>query len=231
MRKEAGRQPREATRKDGRRRSAFRLLACGFCFLLPGEVIDRIAISVGNQVITESQIDEEIRLTAFLNHEKLDLSGEERKKAAARLIEQALIKRDMDLSRYPLPAQSEADASLHDVQASYPSPAAFQAALQQYGITEAGLRQRLLWQLTLLRFIDYRFRPGIQIRDTEVQAYYDQELAKWKQQGIQPVPALDDARGKIEEILTQQQIDQALNQWLSAARRQSPINYLDEALK
>ena len=36
----------------------------------------------------------------------------EKKKAADRLIEQALIKREMDQSRYPLPALTDADAPI-----------------------------------------------------------------------------------------------------------------------
>jgi len=66
------------------------------------EIIDRIAITVGSQVITVSQIDEEIRITAFLNREKLDITADAKKQAATRLIEQALVKREMDLSHYPL---------------------------------------------------------------------------------------------------------------------------------
>jgi hypothetical protein len=199
--------------------------------LLRGEIIDRIAISVGNQVITEGQVEEEIRLTAFLNHEKPDLSAAERKKAAGRLIEQALIKRDMDLSRYPLPAPSEAEASLRDVQATYAPESLYRQELREYGITEEALERRLLWQLTLLRFIDYRFRPAIQIPDADIKTYYDQQLAEWKQQGIQSITTLDDSRAKIEEILTQQRIDQALDTWIAETRRQVSINYLDEALK
>ena len=200
-------------------------------WLVSAEIIDRIAISVGNQVITQSQLDEEIRLTAFLNHEKLDVSIEERKKAAGRLIEQALVKRDLDLSRYPLPEPKEADPLLHDVQAAYAPESQYRQTLQQYGISEDALKRQLLWQLTLLRFIDYRFRPGIQIPDADVKTYYDQQLEKWKQQGAQPVPTLEDSRAKIEEILTQQRIDQALDTWITETRRQITINYLDGALK
>jgi len=47
---------------------------------------------VANQVITESQIDDEVRLTEFLNQEPLNLDPAEKKKAAARLIEQALVR-------------------------------------------------------------------------------------------------------------------------------------------
>ncbi|HXA67687.1 MAG TPA: hypothetical protein VNV82_21190 [Bryobacteraceae bacterium] len=207
------------------------LLLAAFCGLVQAEIIDRMAISVGNQVITEGQVEEEIRLTAFLNHEKPDFGVAERKKAAARLIEQALIKRDMDLSRYPLPAPSEAEASLRDVKLSYAPESLYQQKLREYEITEDALQRRLLWQLTLLRFIDYRFRPAIQISDADVKTFYDQELTEWKQQGIQSIPTLEDSRDKIEEILTQQRIDQALDTWIAETRKQVTINYLDEGLK
>ena len=207
------------------------LLLAAFCGLVQAEIIDRMAISVGNQVITEGQVEEEIRLTAFLNHEKPDFGVAERKKAAARLIEQALIKRDMDLSRYPLPASSEAEASLRDVKLSYAPESLYQQKLREYEITEDALQRRLLWQLTLLRFIDYRFRPAIQISDADVKTFYDQELTEWKQQGIQSIPTLEDSRDKIEEILTQQRIDQALDTWIAETRKQVTINYLDEGLK
>jgi hypothetical protein len=210
--------------------SGFWLLVSSFWFL-EAEIIDRIAISVGNQVITEGQVGEEIRLTAFLNHEKLDLSIAERKKAAVRLIEQALVKRDLDLSRYPVPTPADADASLHDVKVSYDPESLYQQMLKQYGISEEALKRRLLWQLTLLRFVDFRFRPGIQIAEADVKTYYDQELTKWNKQSIQPVPTLEDSRAKIEEILTQQRIDQALDTWMAETRKQVTINYLDEALK
>lgn len=198
---------------------------------LCADIIDRLAISVGNQVITESQIDEEVRVTAFLNNEKPDLSSDERKKAAGRLIEQALIKREMDLSRYPLPALSDADSALNDVKSHYSAQAAFDQALDGHAITEAQLKEHLWWQLTVLRFVDYRFRPGIQISDSEIQAYYQQQLSKWRQQGIKSIPNLNDERAEIEKILTEQQIDENLDRWLSDARKQVPIRYLDEALQ
>jgi len=210
--------------------SAFWLLTSGF-WILPGEIIDRIAISVGNQVITESQIDEEIRVTAFLNQEKLDLDSAERKKAAGRLIEQTVIKREMDLSRYPMPAMSDADVALKNIQARFRTDAAYQEALQTYGITGDGLKRRLWWQATFLRFIDYRFRPGIQIPDADVQAAYREQLEKWKKEGVQAIPSLEDARVSIEQTLTEQRIDQAVDRWLGETRAQVTIRFHDEALR
>ncbi len=212
-------------------RSAFWILNSVFCILLSAEIIDRIVITVDNQVVTQSQIDEEIRVTAFLNREKLDLSPSARKQAAARLIEQALIKREMDLSRYPLPELSDAGESLQSVKAMYPSATAFNDALESYGTTVDELTRRLWWQLTLLRFIDYRFRPGIQIPPADVQAYYRQQVSEWEQKGTKPIPTLEESRDQIEEILTQRRIDQALDQWIKDTRKQVTINYLDPGLK
>jgi hypothetical protein len=224
-------------REPRRRNLIFRLIPA-VCLLpltclvlLPADIIDRIAISAGNQVITESQIDEEVRVTEFLNGEKLDLSAGERKKAAGRLVEQALVKREMELSRYPLPPLSDADKQLQMLKAGYPSQAQFQDALRSYGIAEDALKRRLWWQLTLLRFVDFRFRPGIQVQDSDVQAYYKQQVATWQKEGMQSIPRFEEARGQIEEILTQQRIDEAMNQWLSEVRMQVSVRYRDETLQ
>jgi hypothetical protein len=210
--------------------SAFSLLNSG-SWILSAEIIDRIAISVGNQVITESQIDEEIRLTAFLNQEPLYLDNVQRKKAGGRLIEQTLVRREVEFSRYPLPPLSDAAKALETLKARYKTQTEYQQALDAYGITEESLERRLSWQETLLRFIDYRFRPGIQIPDADVQAYYLQQLDRWRQEGIQPVPSLEDVRVSIEQTLTEQRIDQAMDRWLADTRTQVAIRFHDEALQ
>ena len=147
------------------------------------------------------------------------------------MIEQALIKREMELSRYPLPELSDAGESLKTLKAMYPSESDFQSALESYEITADELTRRLWWQLTLLRFIDYRFRPGIQIPTPDVQAYYRQQVSEWEQKGTQPIPTFEESRDQIEEILTQKQIDQSLEQWIKDTKNQVPIAYLDPALR
>ncbi|HTW65106.1 MAG TPA: hypothetical protein VME17_10845 [Bryobacteraceae bacterium] len=198
---------------------------------LPAEIIDRIAITVGNQAITESQVDQEIRITDFLNHEKLEITPESRRQAAGRLIEQELVRREMELSHYPFPEASTAGEALEGVKATYGNQAAYARELESYGITEADLTRRLVWQFTLLRFIDYRFRPGIQIPAADVQTYYRQQVSNWEQKGIKPIPSLEESRDQIEEILTQKRIDQALDQWLADTRKQVTVTYHDASLR
>ena len=52
-----------------------------------GIVLDRIAVIVGNRVIKISDIDRDIRLTAFLNHAKAEFGRQTKKQSAERLID------------------------------------------------------------------------------------------------------------------------------------------------
>ena len=188
------------------------------------EIIDRIAVSVGRQVITESQILEEIRVTAFLNQQPVVVNPEEKRKAAERLLEQTLMRRDMEFTHYPQPPVSEADVPLRNVLARGDDPS-------KYGITEDELRQHLWWQVTMLGFIDYRFRPAIEVSDAEIRDYYTKKRADWAKQGIASIPTLEDSRADIEKILTADRVDQAVDRWLGDARTRLNIQYHEEAFQ
>jgi hypothetical protein len=191
---------------------------------LQAEIIDRVAVSVGNQVITTDQINDEIRVTAFLNHSKPDFSAEEKKKSAERLIEQALLKREMDFTHYPVPPLSGADQMLKQVETERPDFA-------NYGISEDDLRRHLWWQLTLLKFIDERFRPSVEVTNAEVRQYYRDQVAKWKEQGVTPIPGFEESREAMEKALTEERVDQAVDRWLGDARTQMTIRMRDGVFK
>ncbi len=212
-------------RVDNLPHKAWLLLFAAFC--VRSEIIDRIAISVGNQVITENQIEEEIRVTGFQNMSDLNISPAEKKKAAERLIEQTLVKREMEISRYPLPQPSDVAGQLAEIKAK----PGYQEKLAQYGIDEKALERHLLWQLALLRFIDYRFRPGIQVPEQDVRDAYASQAAKWKQEGRTPIPSFEEARPKLEQALTDQRTDQALDRWLGDTRTQVEIRFHEGAFE
>ena len=193
------------------------------------EIIDRIAVSVGNQVITEDQVNDEIRVTAFLNHDQPDLTPAEKRKAAERLVEQTLIRREMALTHYPIPPLFDADAKMKEIEAGYPNRDAFLKALQQYGISEDDLRQRLWWQATLLKFIDERFRPTVQLSNAEIRQYYREQVQKWREQHVSPIPTFEESRSAMEQALMEERVDQALDRWLGDARTQVDIRYRKEA--
>lgn len=211
--------------------SRFLLLAL-FLPLLRAEIVERIAILVGQQVITELQIDEELRITALLNHQPVARDNEARRAAADRLVEQLLITREMELSHYPLPDVDDVNKYFEQIRADFASDAQFEQALAAYYLSENTLRDHLALQLTTLRFIELRFRPDAGISDADIQNYYDQEMINWKANhpGAQP-PALASSRESIRKALIEARTDEALNTWLEESRKQLSIVYLDKSLQ
>jgi peptidyl-prolyl cis-trans isomerase SurA len=196
------------------------------------EIIDRIAVTVGNTVITESDVLEQMRVTAFLNGEPFRPTPEEKRKAAERLVDVTLIRREMEISRYPWPSKSEAEQMLDKLKQSRFPGDGYQEELQRYGISESDLLDNLLLQLTTLRFIEFRFRPAVALTDAEVATYYEKTfLPKWEQSHSGPPPTLDESRDDIEKILTQQRVDQSLDRWLVQARKQTRIDYHEGAFR
>lgn len=198
-------------------------------------IIDRIAVVVGNQVITESEMDQEIRLTAFLNNEPVKITPETKRQAADRLIEQKLVSRELVWSRYNVPSEAQVKPMLESLikDRFHGSEAELRSALEKYGITEQDLKDYLLWRVTLLRFIDFRFRPGILVTDQEIQEYYNDTilpLEKAAHPGRQ-VPTLEDMRGRIEQVLTERRIDQQLDDWLKRARERAAIEFREGAFQ
>jgi len=212
------------------RKQAVFLLAV--CIPALAEVIDRVAASVDKQVITQSAIEEQIRITAFLNQEPLRLDAISRRRMAERIVEQRLIRHEMEISRYPTPDPKQADPLFEQIRKRAGTPEEFRKQLDRYRITETDLRRNLLLQLASLRFIELRFRPGSSVSDGEIELYYrEQFVPEWEKKHATPPPDLDAAWERIEAELLQQRVDQALDQWLKQARAVARVRYFEEAFQ
>src|SRR3954452_8778024 len=135
-----------------------RVLLGLLAFTLSAAVVDRVAVVVGNTVITETEVLQEARLEAFLNQAPLDLSAQQRKTAAGRLVDQQLVRNEMRIGSYPPPTPAEVDSMLANFRKeNFANEQQYRAALEKYGITEDLLKQHLSWQLAAIRFTDLRF--------------------------------------------------------------------------
>lgn len=199
---------------------------------MSAEIVDRLAIAVGGEAISELQIDEELRVTAFLNEKPISRSSGERRAAGDRLVEQLLVEREVAQSQYPLPTEEEISAYSEKLRAGLANGGNWTKRLAAYDLTEATLRDHLKLQLTELRFVEYRFRPDLGISEEAIQNQYRSEISAWKtQHPSQPAPSLNTLRESIQQELTEQRIDEALGAWLEEARKQVHILYLDKSLQ
>ena len=198
-----------------------------------GEIIDRIAASVGNRVITASDLDRELRVAAFQDGVKADLSAARKRTAVQSMIEQKLIQTELANSRYPLPDPAELVPAIEQFKkAHYKDDQQYRAALAEYGITEGDFKELLLWQRTLLLFIQVRFETGVQLGTQDVEEYFAKTVkpaAEAAHPG-QPV-SLEDYRDQIERTLTGQRADQQMDVWLREVRRRTNIVVHEEVLQ
>jgi peptidyl-prolyl cis-trans isomerase SurA len=194
------------------------------------EVIDRIAVILDNEAIPASEINREIRLTAFLNADDPDFSPEAKRKTAERLIDQRLIRREIDLGRYAQPAASDIEALLKQIQQRFHSAQEYHGALAKYGITEPELKAHLLWEITLIRFIELRFRAGVQVPEEDIRKYLDTHASRSEDKAGSESKsgALHD---EAKEKLTEEQIDKQMDQWLKETRQRARIEFRPEAFR
>lgn len=187
----------------------------------PAEIVDRVAVAVGRQVITLSQIHTEVRVTAFIEGQKVDVDGM-RQKAASRLIDQTLIRKEIEITRFPTPKAEEVGPLLTQVKNLY-GPR-YGAALKEYALAEDEVKEHLLWQLTFLRFVQYRFQPAVQVTEAELRDEFATQLKILKEAG-RPPQTFEQMRTDLEALATQRHVDEALERWLAEQRAQTSIIY------
>jgi hypothetical protein len=191
--------------------------------------LDRIAVIVGKRAIKTSDIDRDIRLTAFLNRERPDFSSQAKHQSAERLIDQEIIRQEIVTGSYRRPADSRAEElEVELVRDRFGgSKDQLRLALAQDGLTEDQLRAGLLWQITVLQFINERFRGAVFLSNDEVEQYERQHEAALQKQN----PGADAAtlESKAREILEGERVNQNFMAWLEAARKRTRIEYKPEA--
>jgi hypothetical protein len=197
------------------------------------EIIDRVAVSVGNSAITTSDLEREIRVTGLLNGVHPDFSSATKRATAERMVEQKMVQHELELSRYPAPDASAMEEELDEFRkAHYKTDSEFQQALADSGVTLQEVKDELLWQLTLLRFIEIRFRPAVHVSESEIQDYFEKTV-KPAAQAAHPGQAvtLDDYYDDIEDTLAGERADKQLDKWLQETRQRTEIVYHEETLQ
>lgn len=208
--------------------SALFLIPAGSAAEVPAEVIDRIIATVNGHVILQSDWDEALCYEALLTNRTLaQITNDDRRAVLDRLIDQELLREQMKSADFAHATDAEVAGRVAEARTLYPQAASAQgweSLLAQFHLTEKDLLAHLRQEIDVLRLVDARLRPAVEIDSKSVEAYYrDQFVPKLKQSGASAVP-LADVSGKIRELLTQQKVSELLVSWLQTLRSEGQVH-------
>jgi hypothetical protein len=184
-----------------------------------GVAIDGIAVRIEGDIILESEVAELAAIQELLDgksHSRNDLVNE--------LVDQWVVRHEAEAGNFPWPADTEVQGAFDRVEAKFPSTAAFEAKLKSLGLDDSTVKRQLRRQVYLSNFIEYRFRPGIEIADKAVNDYYQTELATELKEQKQPVPPLGSVTSNIRELLTERELSRRADEWIADARSRLRID-------
>ncbi len=200
---------------------------------LQGQLLDRIAVTVDDRVITLGDVIDEIRLAALLEGAALEITPESKRRAAERLVESLLLSRDMEMTRFPPVSDEELEEFLARIRTARGlNAAAWEDEVRRYQLSPAHVREQLRRRLGVLRYIEFRFRPQVQLTDAEVRQYMQDRLGPGSApMAGNPERALEAARQAAESALAAQRVNELVDAWLKDTRKRARIRYREAAFQ
>jgi hypothetical protein len=192
---------------------------------LGGKIVDRVVTNVNGHVVLQSDWEQEIAFEAFSNGRDPDsFTSAERAAALDRLIDQELLREQVRPSQ-PAPA-AEVSARVAEVRKLHPDCATdegWHAKLERYGLSESSLEKRLSDEIQLMKLVEDRLRPSIQIDQRSVESYYQNQLLPEMQKAGNRAKPLTEVFGRIRDLLAEKKMNELLTGWLASLRSGSHI--------
>jgi hypothetical protein len=194
---------------------------------LYGEVLDRLIAAVNGKVITEGDLDLARGLNAIIFYGK-SVPPHSRSDEIRRLVDLELMRQELkNFSRTPEDAL-KVEARMQSLRVAYAEKGGLSSFLRQWGLQESELFSNLELESSILKFVDFRFRPFVTVSEAEVKTYYESRLIPQLRESKAELPELKEVSAKIEEILKEEKINAALEEWINKIRLNSRIEYFNE---
>ncbi|HUS10045.1 MAG TPA: hypothetical protein VMZ30_06220, partial [Pyrinomonadaceae bacterium] len=149
---------------------------------------------------------------------------------ALRLVtDQRLILQEAEKLPSIAPTAEELKSARDELVKAFPSAAEFQLRLQRVGLTAEKLDEILEQRVRIEKYLDFRFRNFVVITQKEIADYYkDVYVPRLRSRTPgQIVPTLEQARGEIENTLTEAKIESDTDAFLDSARERAEIVVLN----
>ena len=204
-----------------------------FCSMLSpvvraADVIDRIVATVNGHIILQSDLDEALCYEALLSgRSPAQFSDDDRRAALDRLIDQELLGEQMKSASFQHASEGEAASQVSEARKLYPEAVTaegWQAVLARFGLTEKALTIHVQQQIDLMRLVDARLRPAVQIDSKSIEAYYREKFVPQLQKSGAGEVSLADVSGQIRELLTEEKVNELMVSWLQSLRSESKVS-------
>lgn len=182
------------------------------------ETVDRIVARIEGDIILLSEVRE---LAAY--QQLLEGRAQPEDQLLRALTEQWVVRSEAQAAQFPPPAAAEIDAEAGRIQSRFPNPQAYRDRLAALQLSPQSLRRIVEQQLYLARYLDYKFRPAVQVEEEDISRYYQEELAPALRAKGQTPPPLDELRDQVREVLVQRGINERADSWFEETKSRLQI--------
>lgn len=183
------------------------------------QVVDRVVARIGDSVITQSQIAELGRFQQLVD-------GKERTpvQRLRELAQQWIVNREAVLSGFQPPSAQNVQGAFATLEKRFGSTAAFRKRLKAIGLSEDETRQLLQREMFLNGYLDYKFRPEVQVDERQIEEYYRGTLVPELKKAGRAVPPIAKVAGQVREVLVERAVTQRAGHWLDQMQQRWKVD-------
>jgi hypothetical protein len=165
-----------------------------------GEVVERILAVVGDRPLMLS----EVRLVQ-------QLRALERAPALEALVDEQLMLREASRLAQSVVSEEDEQRAYESLLRRVPNASV---------LPESDLRRVVRRQAAILKYVEYRFRPQVQVADAAVREAYEKEYASRAD-----APSFEEAAPEIRRQLADRELDEKIEAWVKELRAGAEIRY------
>ncbi len=191
------------------------------------EEMDRLLAAVNGKVVTEGDLRLARNLNVLVGFGRTTQPGS-RVEEIDQLVNRELLRQELE--HFPLQPedQSRADQRLEELKQGYAEIGGITYVLRGLGLQESEIEAYLELQVSMMRFIDLRFRPFVSVTPAEIEEYYKTQLEPKPRASGSRIPPLEEVSKHIESLLIDGKVSRMMDDWIRTLRQHSEIELFDE---
>jgi hypothetical protein len=180
------------------------------------QVLDRIVATVGQQVITLSDVRAAVGLGLLPESSSLPIGA-----VVERLVDRELMRAEIDRFGVVAPTPELLTSRIEAIRKRFANQQAFDAALEAHGLSDARFRAWVADDWRIEQYIQQRFDAASQPTDEDVLQYFQSREPEFSRNG-QP-PRFEEIRDEVRRRLLSSRRQALVDDWIAGLKRRTEI--------